>query len=217
MAMLLPRLILAAGLTASLIAARLERPEEAPARSPDLPVVAANDNLTPAGVLRNDTLRLNLVVQMGRWYPEVGYAFALNARLLLGNVIVAIVASLPFLLGGALVGDAAAALPLFAVAVPLHFAREVMKDVADAPGDRGHRDTIPLRWGARAACGVALAGVVTYAALATWLFAPSGLRALGLLPSVSVAAWAVVKTPARAPMLLKLAMLLAMAALPFLR
>jgi len=35
-----------------------------------LPVVAANDNRVPAGVLRNDTLRIDLVVQMARWYPE---------------------------------------------------------------------------------------------------------------------------------------------------
>lgn len=38
--------------------------------SAPLPVVAANDNRMPAGVLRNDTLRLNLVVQMARWFPE---------------------------------------------------------------------------------------------------------------------------------------------------
>lgn len=35
-----------------------------------LPVVEANDNRTPAGVLSNGTLTVNLVVQMARWYPE---------------------------------------------------------------------------------------------------------------------------------------------------
>ncbi|MEP6509673.1 MAG: multicopper oxidase domain-containing protein, partial [Gemmatimonadales bacterium] len=35
-----------------------------------LPVIEANDNRKPAGVLKNDTLRINLVVQMARWYPE---------------------------------------------------------------------------------------------------------------------------------------------------
>ncbi len=34
------------------------------------PVIEANDNRKPAGVLRNDTLKINLVVQMARWYPE---------------------------------------------------------------------------------------------------------------------------------------------------
>ncbi|MGI9043436.1 MAG: multicopper oxidase domain-containing protein [Gemmatimonadaceae bacterium] len=35
-----------------------------------LPVVEANDNRKPAGVLKNDTLSIGLVVQMARWYPE---------------------------------------------------------------------------------------------------------------------------------------------------
>ena len=147
----------------------------------------------------------------------LGYAFSLHARLVLGNVVVAVVASLPFLLGGALVGDAASSLPLFAVAVPLHFAREIVKDVADAVGDGGHRDTIPLRWGARAAYRVALAAVAAYAALATLLFASAGVRLVALAPSVVMATWATVQAPARAPTLLKVAMLLAMAALLFLR
>src|SRR5688572_2003802 len=36
----------------------------------DVPIVTANDNRVTAGVLRNDTLHLNLVAQIGRWYPE---------------------------------------------------------------------------------------------------------------------------------------------------
>lgn len=36
----------------------------------DLPVVAANDNRTPAGTLRDGVLHLDLVVTMARWYPE---------------------------------------------------------------------------------------------------------------------------------------------------
>lgn len=157
------------------------------------------------------------IIVYGALVAGVGYALALNARLLLGNLVVAVVASLPFLLGGALAGDAGAAAPLFVVAVPLHFAREVVKDVEDAPGDCGRRDTIPLRWGVRAARHVALGAVAVYAALASLLFAPAGMRLLALVPSVLVPVWAVAMAPRRAPLLLKLAMLLAMAALPFLR
>ncbi len=40
------------------------------ASSSELPIVDANDNRKPAGVLKNDTLKVNLVVQMARWYPE---------------------------------------------------------------------------------------------------------------------------------------------------
>ncbi|MEO8193288.1 MAG: multicopper oxidase domain-containing protein [Gemmatimonadales bacterium] len=35
----------------------------------NLPAVEANDNRKPAGTLRNDTLRIDLEVQMARWYP----------------------------------------------------------------------------------------------------------------------------------------------------
>ena len=35
-----------------------------------LPVVGANDNRKPAGVLKHGVLTVNLVVQMARWYPE---------------------------------------------------------------------------------------------------------------------------------------------------
>ncbi|MGK2961102.1 MAG: multicopper oxidase domain-containing protein [Gemmatimonadaceae bacterium] len=41
-----------------------------PAGSSALPIVEANDNRRPAGVLKNDTLRIALVAQMARWYPE---------------------------------------------------------------------------------------------------------------------------------------------------
>jgi FtsP/CotA-like multicopper oxidase with cupredoxin domain len=37
---------------------------------PAPPLVQANDNRTPAGVLHNDTLTVHLVVRMARWYPE---------------------------------------------------------------------------------------------------------------------------------------------------
>ncbi len=45
-------------------------PHRAPRPSAPMAVVTANDNRVPAGILRNDTLRLNLVVQMARWFPE---------------------------------------------------------------------------------------------------------------------------------------------------
>ena len=34
------------------------------------PVIEANDNRTPGGTLTNDTLKIDLVVSMARWYPE---------------------------------------------------------------------------------------------------------------------------------------------------
>jgi FtsP/CotA-like multicopper oxidase with cupredoxin domain len=36
----------------------------------EMPIVTANDNRAPAGVIARDTLRIRLEVKMGRWYPE---------------------------------------------------------------------------------------------------------------------------------------------------
>lgn len=41
---------------------------EVPARS--IPIASANDNRTPAGTRTGDTLRIDLVATMTRWYPE---------------------------------------------------------------------------------------------------------------------------------------------------
>ena len=62
-----------------------------------------------------------------------------------GNLIVAVVASLPFVFGAWSVDSARAGLPLFLVAVPLHFAREIAKDLDDIQGDASYRRTLPLR------------------------------------------------------------------------
>ena len=146
------------------------------------------------------------------------YALGFSRQIFLANLLVAVVASMPFVVGAAAVGDAGAGLALLAVAIPLHFAREVMKDLADVEGDAGHRRTVAIAWGAGAARGLAATAVAAYAGVATFLFAYAGLRLLALLPSVALAWWAAVRGDARrAPHALKLAMLLAMAALPLLR
>lgn len=150
----------------------------------------------------------------------VGYAYspALKAHGLLGNLSVAVVGSFPFLVGADAVGDAADALVLFAVAVPLHLAREIVKDIADTTGDEGRRRTLPIVGGTALSRAVATAAVVLHAGLASFLFAPAGWRLLALLPAVALAAWATARADAtRGATLLKVAMLLAMAALFVLR
>lgn len=68
-----------------------------------------------------------------------------------GNLAVAVLASLPFVYGAWAAGDPRAGLPLLGVAAPLHFAREVAKDIDDAPADRPARATLPLMLGAAVA------------------------------------------------------------------
>jgi geranylgeranylglycerol-phosphate geranylgeranyltransferase len=137
---------------------------------------------------------------------------------LVGNLAVAVTASLPFLAGAAAVDDASDAFALFAVAVPLHLARELVKDIADVRGDAGRRRTLAVTHGTRATRAVATLAVAAHAILVTFLFAPAGPRRLVLAPAVLLALHAaLVAAPARGALLLKVAMLLAMGALPFLR
>lgn len=95
---------------------------------------------------------------------SVGLLWAYNARLkrvpLLGNVAVAVVIGMALLYGGlatgAPVGPALWAGVAFAALTTL--AREVAKDVEDAPGDRAEgAQTLPVVWSLRGASGVALA------------------------------------------------------------
>ena len=46
-----------------------------------LPIAAANDNRRPAGVMRGDTLFLDLDVRMARWYPEAADGEAIEAAI----------------------------------------------------------------------------------------------------------------------------------------
>ena len=61
----------AATLTALAAASLILPPGRLPARhAAILPVVAPNDNRHAAGVMRGDTLFVNLEIRMARWYPE---------------------------------------------------------------------------------------------------------------------------------------------------
>lgn len=132
-----------------------------------------------------------------------------------GNIVVAVVASLPFLYGAWAVGRPRAALVLVLLAAPLHLAREVAKDLEDAPADAASRYTLPVSAGT----GVALA-VLAVASLAFLLllvpfatarprFAAAALPAAGL---VVYAAATAMRGHRGSPRVFKLAMLCAMAA-----
>lgn len=84
------------------------------------------------------------------------YSPWLKQRGLPGNVAVAVVAGLPLLYGALAVGAPAAGLVPWVLAAWLHFARELVKDLEDEPGDRmAGRRTLPVRRGAPAATRVA--------------------------------------------------------------
>jgi geranylgeranylglycerol-phosphate geranylgeranyltransferase len=76
------------------------------------------------------------------------YSPLLKSRGLLGNVAVAVVASMPLVYGAAAVGYWRAGLVPATLAAFLHLAREVVKDLEDVPGDLAiGRATLPIGWG----------------------------------------------------------------------
>lgn len=132
-----------------------------------------------------------------------------------GNVIVAIVASLPFVFGAWSAGSPEDGIPLFLVSVPLHFAREIAKDIDDLPGDATWRRTLPVRAGPARARLVVVSSVALFVAA----LAPFAMRrptfAVVVLPAVAlclVAARRVLSGQRGTARLLKSAMVVAMAA-----
>jgi geranylgeranylglycerol-phosphate geranylgeranyltransferase len=133
-----------------------------------------------------------------------------------GNVAVALLGSLPFLYGAAAVDRVAKGTLLVAVAVPLHFAREVAKDLDDASADATTRRTLPVARGTRTARFAVLAGVAVYAMAVILLATAFPLFALLLVPTIFLAALAVrrlYRERRGTVALLKAAMVLAIAAL----
>ena len=145
------------------------------------------------------------------WLKRVG---------LVGNLVVSVLASLPFVYGSYAAGDWARGLPLVLIAVPLHLARELAKDLDDREADRVARRTLPLAAGvpfARIAIVVALAASGAALALGLAPLVKSHvLLLLALLPAMLALAFATARAwrgHPGSPAYFKLAMVCAMAAL----
>ncbi len=144
------------------------------------------------------------------------YSSHLKPRGLPGNTAVAVLGSLPFLYGAGAVDEVGKGVLLVTVAAPLHFAREVAKDLEDAPADAGARQTLPVSHGARTARAAVAAGVAVYSAAVALLMTSYPLFALLLVPTIFLAVLAVRRLyheRAGAAALLKAAMVLAIGAL----
>ncbi len=115
------------------------------------------------------------------------YSPVLKPHGLLGNVAVAVVASVPFTYGAVAAGWARAGLVPSGIAAILHFAREVVKDIEDVAGDRAiGRRTVPIAYGETAAYVAAAAALVLFVPLslapwfAGWYGPRYGVTVLGL-------------------------------------
>lgn len=154
---------------------------------------------------------LVLMLAYNGWLKRLGIA---------GHLLVAFLASLPFLYGAWSVGRPRAALLLIAFAVPLHLAREVAKALDDAPADAGRRRTVPLAWGARTARAVVVGALVSFALVLIPLAVRRPPFAAAMIPALACCAAGASRTVrgrSGAPGLLKTAMVGAMAALLFAR
>jgi geranylgeranylglycerol-phosphate geranylgeranyltransferase len=146
----------------------------------------------------------------------VVYTVAFKRWGFVGNATVAVLASLPFLYGAVSVGDWRAGLQLVLVAAPLHLAREIAKDIEDARGDAPHRRTIPVTHGVAAARAAVLFALAIFAWRAAVLAGTTPKLATALIPCFVLCALAGKRALAArpgAPLLLKAAMVAAMAAI----
>ncbi|MGH7648354.1 MAG: UbiA family prenyltransferase [Gemmatimonadaceae bacterium] len=132
-----------------------------------------------------------------------------------GNILVAVLASLPFLYGAWVVGHPRGAIALVMVAVPLHLAREIAKDLDDAPADAGSRRTVPVSAGASAAIAILAVASLAFLLLLVPFAAARPRFAAAVVPAGVLVLYAVsiaVRGHRGSPLVFKLAMLCAMAA-----
>ena len=155
-------------------------------------------------------------ISLGAVMVMLSYSPWLKRLGLAGNIVVAILASLPFLYGAAAAGWWREGLALVAVAAPLHLARELTKDLDDAPGDARLRRTLPVTIGAATTRRLAAAALVLFVLAALALAVGRPRLALALIPAIALSAWAgaiVLGGRRGGAQMLKLAMLCAIAGL----
>jgi len=112
-----------------------------------------------------------LAVGLAALVVMLAYSPLLKRTVLVGNVAVALIASLPPIYGALALGWWQAGLVPSALAAILHLSREVVKDLEDEAGDRVQgRRTIPIAWGRGAAFLTAAVCLILFVpvSLAPW-------------------------------------------------
>ena len=147
----------------------------------------------------------------------VAYEMALKQRGFVGNVTIAVLTGMMFLLGGAVVCDAADNVIVALMALLVSVGREIAKDIEDMESDEGDRYTLPMRIGPRNAAALAcvffVAGPLLSVAPMLWHSYGPLYYAVVVADAVFVYCAAVVfSNPHKAQKFAKLAMVVALVA-----
>jgi len=141
------------------------------------------------------------------------YSWRIKRYGVAGNITVAVLASLPFLYGAWAVHAYFVGLLLAGLAAPLHFAREIAKDIEDMDADAtAGRRTIPIVLGAPGARRVILVTLLIYAVACIVLFHAEWKAFVVFAPALLLfgwGAWRVTRAMAGASRIFKAGMLVA--------
>ncbi len=134
----------------------------------------------------------------------------------MGNITIAILTGMIFLLGGAVAGNVEKTYVLAGMAVLVNIGREIVKDIEDMEGDKG-RSTLPMRIGVRNAGMLASVFYIAGPALSIWpmfagMFSAWYMRVLVPDAMFIYASYILFTDPHRSQKTAKIAMLAALAA-----
>jgi len=146
----------------------------------------------------------------------LSYELFLKKRGFVGNVTIALLTGMLFLLGGAVVGNIESVVAIACMAVLVSIGREISKDIEDMEGDEG-RNTLPMRIGAKNAATVASVTLITGPVLSIWpliagMFGPLYYLIFAANAVFVYSSLTVHKDARKAQKLCKYAMLIALAA-----
>ncbi|MBR7123468.1 MAG: UbiA family prenyltransferase [Candidatus Methanomethylophilaceae archaeon] len=96
-----------------------------------------------------------ILIVMLAVFMMVSYELYLKQRGFIGNVTIAVMTGMLFLLGGTVVGDVTANIVIASMAMLVSIGREISKDIEDKESDEGDRLTLPMRIGDRNAAIIA--------------------------------------------------------------
>lgn len=144
------------------------------------------------------------------------YELALKQRGLAGNITIAVLTGMIFLLGGAIVGNIEKTYALAGMAILVNIGREITKDIEDMEGDEGRR-TLPMIIGKRNAGIMASVFYIAGPVLSVWPMFTDMFTSLYysvLIPDAMFlyAAYILFSNPHRSQKVAKYAMLVALVA-----